>query len=50
MPRVFDENELLDRIDNDWEFLGDTVAMLASDAPGLMQEIGKAWPPMMRRL
>ena len=33
MPRGFDEQELLERVDNDWEFLGETVQMLATDGP-----------------
>src|SRR6185436_2225656 len=42
MSAVFDEKELLDRIDNDWEFLGETVQMLNSDGPALMDEIRRA--------
>ena len=42
MPRVFDETELLERVDNDWEFLSETVAMLSSDGPALMNEIEKS--------
>jgi HPt (histidine-containing phosphotransfer) domain-containing protein len=41
MP-VFDENELLARVDNDWEFLGETVQMLATDGRDLMQQIRSA--------
>jgi HPt (histidine-containing phosphotransfer) domain-containing protein len=39
MPRSFDEQELLDRVDNDWDFLGETVQMLQGDAPPLVQQI-----------
>jgi HPt (histidine-containing phosphotransfer) domain-containing protein len=42
MSAVFDEKELLDRIDNDWDFLGETVQMLNSDAPELMKQIRDA--------
>jgi protein-histidine pros-kinase len=42
MSAVFNEKELLDRIDNDWDFLGETVQMLSSDGPALMDEIRRA--------
>ena len=42
MPRVFDEKELLERIDNDWDFLADTVQMLESDGRALLDEIRRA--------
>ena len=42
MSRTFDENELLERVDNDWDFLGDTVQMLAGDAPGLLADVRRA--------
>jgi len=42
MPRVFDDKELLERVDNDWEFLAETVQMLATDGRGLMDEIKRA--------
>src|SRR3954468_22829045 len=42
MSAVFDEKELLGRIDNDWDFLGETVQMLNSDGPALMDEIRRA--------
>jgi protein-histidine pros-kinase len=42
MPRVFDEKELLERIDNDWDFLADTVQMLQSDGRALLEEIQRA--------
>ena len=41
MP-VFDENELLARVDNDWEFLGETVQMLVTDGRELMQHVRSA--------
>lgn len=42
MPALFDEAALLDRVDSDWEFLGETVEMLASDGPALLTAIGEA--------
>ena len=42
MPRTFDERELLERVDNDWEFLGETVQMLSADGPALLREIRRA--------
>jgi HPt (histidine-containing phosphotransfer) domain-containing protein len=42
MSRTFDEKELLERVDNDWEFLGDTVQMLADDGPGLLADIRRS--------
>ena len=42
MPRAFDGAELLERVDNDWEFLGDTVQMLAADGPALLEELRRA--------
>jgi HPt (histidine-containing phosphotransfer) domain-containing protein len=39
MPRAFDEAEILERVDNDWEFLGEMVQMLAADGPALLEEI-----------
>ena len=39
MPRRFDEQELLDRVDNDREFLGETVQMLSADGPALLRGI-----------
>jgi protein-histidine pros-kinase len=41
MP-LFDEKELLDRVDNDWEFLTDTVQMLTTDGRELMDHIRRA--------
>jgi len=42
MATLFDEAELLERIDHDWEFLGETVDMLAADGPALVQEVRQA--------
>jgi HPt (histidine-containing phosphotransfer) domain-containing protein len=39
---VFDEKELLDRVDNDWDFLADTVQMLETDGRELMGEVRRA--------
>src|SRR5688500_13781347 len=39
MPTTFNAAELLAAIDNDREFLADTVAMLADDAPGLIDQV-----------
>src|SRR5688572_29759369 len=39
MSQVFDENELLERIDNDMDFLAETVEMLSTDGRTLMEEI-----------
>lgn len=41
MP-LFDEKELLDRVDNDWDFLADTVQMLETDGRALMEQIRQA--------
>jgi HPt (histidine-containing phosphotransfer) domain-containing protein len=42
VSRAFDEKELLERVDNDWDFLGETVRMLATDGPALLEEIRRA--------
>jgi HPt (histidine-containing phosphotransfer) domain-containing protein len=42
MARSFDGAELLERVENDWEFLGDTVQMLSSDGPALLAEIRRS--------
>jgi HPt (histidine-containing phosphotransfer) domain-containing protein len=42
MPRVFDDKELLERIDNDWEFLTETVQMLSTDGPVLIEAIRRS--------
>ena len=39
MPQAFDDKELLDRIDNDWDFLAETAQMLESDGRALVEEI-----------
>src|SRR4051812_14503027 len=39
MSRVFNHKELLERIDNDWDFLAETIQMLSTDAPVLIDEI-----------
>ena len=42
MPRAFDENQLLERVDHDWDFLAETVEMLAKDGRALTAEIRQA--------
>ena len=42
MARTFDEAELLGRVDHDWEFLAETVQMLASDGPALLDAARKS--------
>lgn len=42
MSRPFDEEELLDRVDQDIEFLGDTVQMLVEEGPALVEKIRAA--------
>jgi HPt (histidine-containing phosphotransfer) domain-containing protein len=42
MSRVFDEAELLERVDDDWDFLAETVDMLSADGRRLMEEIRRA--------
>jgi HPt (histidine-containing phosphotransfer) domain-containing protein len=42
MSHTFDEKELLERVDNDWDFLGETVRMLADDGPELLKDIRQA--------
>lgn len=41
MP-LFDAQELLDRVDHDWDFLADTVQMLETDGRALMEEIRRS--------
>ena len=41
MSQAFDERELLERVDNDTEFLAETVQMLADDGPALMRDVRK---------
>jgi HPt (histidine-containing phosphotransfer) domain-containing protein len=42
MSRPFDQQELLERGDNDWDFLGETVQMLATDGRALLGEVRRA--------
>ena len=42
MPRTFDESALLERVDNDLEFLRETVDMLGTDGRAFMTEIVRA--------
>ena len=42
MPPAFDQAALLDRVDNDFSFLGETVEMLSSDGRALMADIRRA--------
>lgn len=39
MAQMFDEHELLDRVDNDIGFLSETVEMLATDGRALMEQV-----------
>ncbi len=39
MARTFDEAELLDRVDQDIEFLAETVEMLVSDGSSLLEQV-----------
>ena len=38
----FDESELLERLDNDIAFLGETVGMLTTDGPPLLEQLRAA--------
>jgi two-component system, sensor histidine kinase and response regulator len=42
MSRVFNGSELLERIDNDWDFLSETVEMLQTDGRALLDQIRAA--------
>ena len=42
MAQLFDEAELMERVDNDLEFLADTVQMLETDGRALMVELKTA--------
>ena len=42
MARMFEEAELLERVDNDTAFLADTVEMLAADGPTLLEQLHAA--------
>lgn len=39
MAKMFDEQQLIEQVDGDVEFLSDTVDMLASDGPELLQQL-----------
>ena len=39
MSDAFDENALMDRVDDDVEFLEETVTMLDEDSPALLEQI-----------
>ncbi len=41
MAQTFDEVELLERVDNDLEFLAETVQMLTDDGPPLLDKVGE---------
>lgn len=42
MSEVFDASALMERVDEDVEFLEETVSMLDEDSPGLLEEIRAA--------
>jgi HPt (histidine-containing phosphotransfer) domain-containing protein len=42
VQRAFDQAELLERVDNDWDFLAETVQMLRDDGPTLLEEIRRS--------
>ena len=42
MSAVFNEQELLDRVDNDWDFLAETVQILCTDGRVLMDQVQQA--------
>ena len=42
MNKPFDEQALLDRVDGDIEFLGETIEMLEEDCPPLLERLGQA--------
>jgi HPt (histidine-containing phosphotransfer) domain-containing protein len=42
MPNTFNRDELLDRVDNDDDFLRETVEMLTSDGPDLLEDVRSA--------
>jgi HPt (histidine-containing phosphotransfer) domain-containing protein len=42
MSRAFDADELMGRMDNDWEFLAETVEMLAADGPARLADVRRA--------
>ena len=42
MPSTFNPDELLERVDNDDDFLRETVEMLESDGPDLLEQLRAA--------
>lgn len=42
MPPAFDHDELMERIDGDFEFLAESIEMLEEDAGPLLEQIRKA--------
>jgi len=42
MSEVFDKQALMERVDNDLEFLEETISMLDEDSPGLLRQIQEA--------
>jgi len=42
MSQVFNDKELLERVDNDWDFLAETVEMLNTDGRALMDQVRQA--------
>ena len=42
MSEMFDRAELMDRVDNDAEFLADTVEMLGEESPALFEQLRAA--------
>lgn len=42
MARTFDENELLERVDNDVAFLAETIDMIVADGPALLEQVRAA--------
>ena len=42
MPQLFDETELLARVDNDVAFLAETVEMLQTDGRALLADVNRA--------
>lgn len=42
MSEAFDENALMDRVDDDTEFLEETIALLDEDCPALLEQIRTA--------
>ena len=42
MSPAFDQKELIERLDNDWDFLAETVDMLSTDGRNLMAQIKAA--------